>query len=455
MSNGFASQSGMDLFGLFVNNFDTNVIYEMGWYAAQQWTVLISGTVMALAIGIRMTQEKLALIGEGRANYTKAVMNIIVIAVAIGLYFVLVALIIQFFNAIYGALDASDSLKMLTEKLDRILAMLLEKEYNFAWSDVVDSLYAVFATCTYAITYCVLVFMVLAMRVAHAVLVSFCVFWGAVALPMAIATGHKTLSSFWTLCLLSLFWPIVDAFFMYLIGGSFSVMLDRSDLGLESVDTWSMGTLLFYMAAFSIINIFLAATTFSAPFIAQAIATGSGNVTGMLGAFGTAGLAAGVTAASYLKKGGNSIGNTAGGLLQQGGDKLATKLEKVHNNLRGLSGGGATPVDTGKWFQGDNPSGSNLTGATPKPAGPSNRPERPAAGEASNNRSASNQHSSTSSPRTSSVATHKPATSNDLSTAADRTPPKNPLSPSDRENARVQRRQQGRRGAIINRKKKS
>lgn len=335
--------NGLDLLGLFVNNFDIQVIYELGWYAAWQWTALISGIVLAIAISIRMVEEKIKMVKGGASEYMNAGTTVLIITVLLAVYFSIAWVLINFFQSLYGVLNTSDAMQQMTSQLDSLLGQLLDKDYAFSWSDIVDSAYAVLATFAYAISFCALIFVIVGMRVAHALLVSFCLFWGSVALPMSVTVGMKQLESWGKLCVLALIWPIVDAFLMYLVSGVFSEMLTRSGLGLDAITEWNLGHLLFYMGVFSIINVFLIATTVSAPVIAQALASGSGNVSGLVGSFATAGIAAGVVAGnSVLQKVNNAPATLqkAPGAYNQAKEGAASGFNKARDVLSWLGGGG-------------------------------------------------------------------------------------------------------------------
>ncbi|MDX1695064.1 MAG: hypothetical protein R3208_14960, partial [Ketobacteraceae bacterium] len=296
---------------------------------------------------------------------------------ALGLYFAFAWLIINFFNSIYGLIDTSDSIRTMAMQLDNIMSSLLSKEYEFSWSDVYDSVYAAFATIAYAVTFCVLILSILAMRIAHAGLVSFCLFWGSVALPMSITTGLKQLSAFKTMCIIALIWPIIDAFLMYLIAGSFSVMIENSGMGIDSIESWSLGTLVFYMGAFSIINMILVATTISAPFIAQGLANGTGNVTGMIASFGAAGISAGVLA-------GRSIANKTNTVGANVSRDLAGGLRNMKNMTSGSGGSGSQALDSGNWSIGQrgtsSPAANLDSAANPAQSSPRTA-EKPAASQ--------------------------------------------------------------------------
>jgi hypothetical protein len=330
--------TGLDLMGTFVNNFNIDDIYEAGWFAAQQWVGFVSGTLVALAVGIRSFEEKINMISTGRSNYLGMFTNVILVAIAIGAYFTLAWLVIQLMNAVYGSLNHTDSVRAMTTQLDQIRTGILDKEYEFTWSDIAESLYTVFGAFAYAITFCMLILLMLLSRIAHAILVSFCLFWGAVALPMSITTGLKQLRGWKTMCLTALFWPIVESFFLYLITTALHNMLVNGQLGVEDMETWNMGTMLFYFAVFSIINLLLASFILSAPLIASSLASGTGGITGVVGSFGAAAIGAGAIAGRSLVDKFNSGGRST---FQAAQRKMGFGNEKTPPS-RGGGGGGPT-----------------------------------------------------------------------------------------------------------------
>lgn len=283
----------LDIFGFFINNFHVSDIYKFGWYAAQEWTALVAGILIALATSIRWLEESAKGLSTGKSNQLHGLVSAVGYAVLIGVYFTLAMLIIDLFNAIHNALGSSTNMALLGTKLDSTYSAITNGEYEFAWADIIDSGIFLFAFFVYAITYGVLIFVTVAMRIGHAILVTFILFWGAVALPMSITNGLKMMGSFKTMSITVFVWPIVEAFFIYLIASSFLLGLDRSGLGDNSGGTFNLGTLVYYTAIFSIMNMILIATTISAPMIAQAVANGTGNITGMVGSFAAAGIAAG------------------------------------------------------------------------------------------------------------------------------------------------------------------
>lgn len=326
--------SSLDLIGTFINNFDTADIYAAGWYAAQQWVGIISGTLIALAIGIRNVEDKVAALKTGQYRLADTATTVVIVALAMGLYFLLAHLIIQFMNAIYASLDHTDSMRVMSAQLDEIRGSVFEKQYEFSLSEIADSLYMVLGAFAYAITFCTLILLMLFSRIAHAILVSFCLFWGAVALPMSITNGMKLLKGWKVVCLTALFWPIIESFFLYLLSTSINAMLSRAELGLDDLESWNMGILLFYFAIFAIINLLISAFVISAPIIATGIANGSGGITGMVGSFGTAALGAGVIAGSYLTKGFNKAGGAVGGkgrdLFQNAYSRLRPQKQEMN-----------------------------------------------------------------------------------------------------------------------------
>jgi len=352
--------SSLSLFVIFLDGFNVGEIYRLGWHAASQWMVFVTGIITALAIAIRSLEEHINLLSGGQSGYQKMVVNILVITVAIGMYFTLAAFVIDFFNAIYSVLDKGELVK-LTEGLDKTLDKLWKKEHDFKFSEIGDSIISAFAYVGYKLTQMVLVTVTLSMRILHALLVCMCLFWGAVALPMSITTGLKMLTPLRNISILVLIWPILENLFMYLIGGVFTDMLNSS-LNVDNMDTWDMGLLVVFLTAYSVINILLIATLIATPYVAQGLANGSGNVSGMIGSFAGAGIAAGMLAAKALGGPAKAAGAAGGGALKSAAQNGPTVGGAIASAAKGIS-------NMGKKALGISPSGSDETKSNPSPKG--------------------------------------------------------------------------------------
>lgn len=358
------------LFSLLFKNFHISDIYVVGWDAAQQWMALVTGILVVIAIGIRSVEEQVNLLSGGQSGYQRMVTNVVLIGVAIGLYFTIVNLVLEFFDAIYYELNNTPVAKM-TQNMDKAIADLWAKDYQFRMSEIIDGFLALFGLMAFWITYMILVCVGLCMHIAHALLTTATVFWGGVALPMSITLGLKQLSSFKVMATLALVWPIIEFFFMYLIGGAFNEMFTRSDFNIESLDHVSMARLVTYFTVFSVINLVLAATTVSAPFFAYGIASGSGNVTGMIKAFAAAGVGAGLIVAratmprSLTEKGGANrmVRSALGGTASALGAAATGAAGGVIRAMNSPSGAGAR-ANPGGWFDSPKPTQS---GPRPKP----------------------------------------------------------------------------------------
>src|SRR5690554_10000 len=356
-----------DLMGFFITNFDVKVIYEAGWKAAQAWTTVVSGSILALAIIIRTIQEQLA---GAKGDFLKAFQDFIFYAFLTSIFFFFVYLIIEFFNAIYGTLNASSAVSQMGKSLNKVFEYWSKTKFEFSLTDLANGFYGGFAFAVFILTYMVLVFVVFAMRIAHAILVSSTAFWAAVAIPMATVNGLKSLQSLKTLVLVAFLWPIFDAFFMYLVSTVFTTGLERAfDTG---ADTVTAGQMVFVLFVYSIINLFMVAACMAAPFVAQGIANGTGNITGLLGSFGAAGIAAGAIAAKYGADKVNAMGDKAGAGLRGGANALGGAL----NEQAGL-----TPSPRGNsQFNGEIGAGAPKPempeqGAKPEAAGSDTTPE--------------------------------------------------------------------------------
>lgn len=333
-----------DLLGFFIINFRVETIYESGWQAAMAWTALMSSSVLALSIIIRVTQEQLA---GAKSDQVKAMKDFVIYAILTATFFVFIHLLIGFFNAIYGTLNASDTMSRLGDSLNKVVDYWKRSKFTFSITDLANTFYGAFAFGAFVISYMALVFVVFAMRIAHAILVTTAAFWAAVAIPMSPVNGLDSLKSLKTITMTAFLWPIFDAFFMYLVSSVFVEGLNRAFDGVQAGDV-TASELVFVLIVYSIINVFMLAACMAAPFIAQGIANGTGNVTGMLASFGGAGIAAGVMAGKYSMNKANSGAESAWGGIkkanQAGGDKV------------GMMTGNKTPIlgmSTGASGRGD------------------------------------------------------------------------------------------------------
>jgi hypothetical protein len=314
----------LDLLRFFTENFSISTIYDVGWNAAYQWMALTSGVILVLAMMIRSGQELLA---GSKSDWYSATKEFLLYAAAIALLFFLVDLFVDFFNAIYGALTASEAMNRLSNSLNTVSEYWERAEFEFSLTDFVNTVYGIGGFFIFLLSFMVLVFVTFALRIAHAILVTLAVFWAAVAIPMAPVNGLKSLSSLKVITLTAFIWPILDAFFMYLVASVFATGMEKA-FDAQGGDTVTSSMLLFVLVVYSIINIFMAAASMAAPFVAQGLANGTGNVTGMIASFGAAGIAAGGVAGAWasqkFNKGGAAAGsgmakgaNAAGGALNQ------------------------------------------------------------------------------------------------------------------------------------------
>src|SRR5690554_4817326 len=312
-----------DLMAFFITNFNIQTIYDAGWKAAQAWTVLVSGSILALAIAIRIVQEQFA---GAKADYTKAIKDFLLYATLTASFFFFVYLLIEFFNALYGTLNASETMSKLGDTLTNVFAMWKKTKLKFSLSDLAAGFYGAFGWATFMLSYMALVFVVFGLRIAHAILVSTAAFWAAIAIPMAPINGLKSLAALKTIVLVAFIWPLFDAFFMFLVA---SVFVEGLQGAFDTTaNTITASQMVFVLFIYSIINLFMIAAAISAPFISQGIANGTGNVTGMLASFGGAGLAAGALAAKYGANAANKAGAAAGKGSQSGANKLGGYLNE-------------------------------------------------------------------------------------------------------------------------------
>src|SRR5690554_574948 len=313
-----------DLMGFFITNFDVQTVYNAGWKAAQGWTGLVSGLFLALAIAIRTVQEQL---GGAKADYVKAIKDFILYGTLTASLFLFVFLLIEFFNGLYGTLSASSATAQLGRSLNKVFEYWQKTEFEFSLTDLANGFYGAFAFGVFILSYMVLVFVVFAMRIAHAILVSTTAFWASVAIPMAPVNGLNSLKSLKVFVVIAFVWPLFDAFFMYLVASVFVEGLDKAFTANPS-DKVTAGQMVFVLFIYSIINIFMVAACIAAAFVAQGVANGTGNVSGLLTSFAGAGIAAGAIAAKYGADKVNAAGAAAGGGVRDGANKLGAAMHE-------------------------------------------------------------------------------------------------------------------------------
>ncbi len=360
------SESIGGMFSMLFDNFRVSDIYVIGWEAADQWMMLVAGVLVVIAIAIRSIEEQANLLSGGESGYLKMAVNVFMVMVALGMYFFIVDLILEFFETIYSALHNTPIAEM-TQNMDKSISELWAKEYEFEWSDITSTVLALFGLIMFWLTYMILVFIGLCMNLAHAILTISIAFFGCVFLPMSITIGLKQLSAIKTVAILVLIWPITEFLFMYLIGGSFNLMFERSEFSIKDLDHVTMGRMVTYFVVFSIINLILAAATIAAPFFAYGLASGNGNVMGMVKSFAAAGIGAGVIAARATLPASLTNKAAAASAVKSGAKGLASAA-------MGLAGMGAAAAASSPSSMGSKPSGwfgqpsSGGSSSGPKPA---------------------------------------------------------------------------------------
>lgn len=289
-----------NVFAFFFENVSVSSIYEAGWYASVGWLSVISGVLMMIAFSLQSSSELIKSIG-GKSDWVGLGKKAFLIAVSISLYFVIAHLVIDFFNAIYSLISRDIYIERLGEKLNEALKILNEKEYNFSWSDIGSAPLVVLVSLLYHFTYLVMMFVILATAIAHALIVSFLLFWGAVALPISISNGLDMLKSYKTMWLTVLIWPIIDGFLAYLISFVFIQAMNQSISDLGTLSDVDASYRLTFLTIYTVIHLFMIASMLIAYKLAQGISNGQGDITSSVNTFAGAGIAAGLTLGSISK----------------------------------------------------------------------------------------------------------------------------------------------------------
>jgi hypothetical protein len=300
----------------FLNDFNISDIYDAGWYAAESWMLLISGLLLAISLAIRSVEEKHALLTTGKSDLIGAATSAIIITVFLACYFTFATLIIDFFNAIYSSVGSETHYERLQKKLDLAITLVNEKETDYAWSDIVTAPLSVISLGSYYLTYLLYIFVSVALNIAHASIVSFLIFWGAVALPLSITNGFKMLTAFRVMTVTVLIWPIVQAFLTYVIAYAFGLALDKYLANMQELESVGGGYILVFYGVFTVINLIIVAVMIASYMIAQSLSNGSGNIVNAVNSFAMAGVGAAMLLSKGAKQGGAMAFSGANGFAQ-------------------------------------------------------------------------------------------------------------------------------------------
>lgn len=361
-----------NIFYFFANNFEYQNIYTYGFHAAQGWLVGIAGVLLVLAINMRIAED-FGDVLRGKFDPLSTFYKFLIVAFALALYFGFCHLLITFFNTIYGQLVTGDTTKALTNILNKLSNRVSEADWEFKLSDIDESIFTAFGFLAWIVTFGMFVFVNVFMRIAHGLLFSLCIFWGAIVLPLSVTKGFDILKAWRNICLLAIFWPIVDGFFTFIVA---SIMTEAINAGfpegLDNLRKLTITDLNFILGIVSIVNLCLIATATGAPFVAQGLSNGTGNVSGLIGSFAAAGISSGIVAAKNVY---DSLNKAGSGAM----NKTAGKASAFQNSL---ISSGDSPAPTGQNFNrpkfdtgvdnqssGDAPTVSDTPNSTHSPSG--------------------------------------------------------------------------------------
>ena len=295
--------TSFSLFHIFFEEFDVDTIFRLGWEAAREWTAMVSATILLIATMIAVLEEKYKGIANDRQNYQGLIARALTITAAVALYHTMAWLVIQFSKSMWS-MTSTGLMSEAGRVMDQTLQKLWEKDKDFdiALSDLGDGILSIFGFLGYWFTYVLHITVSFFMKIAHTLIMSFVLFWGAVALPMSVTIGLRQIQALKTVTLLVIIWPIVENFLFYLVSGVLLDMLGSSKLNIDNFEAVTTSTTMFYYTIFGIMNFLLSAIVVSAPFIAWGFANNSGNITGAIASFAGAGVAAGMFAGKMAQK---------------------------------------------------------------------------------------------------------------------------------------------------------
>jgi hypothetical protein len=328
-----------NIFSFFFEYLDISKIYTAGWYAAQSFFPFVSGILLMIALGLRSTGTMVKSITD-ESDWGQVASKTIYVSVGIALYFVIAHVVIELFNALYLTIGREIYIEQLGSKLDEAMELLNAKDTDFSWGDIASVPLVIVVSILYHITYLIFVMVLFATALAHALIVSFLLFWGAVALPISIYQGFDTLKAYSTMWVTVLIWPIIDGFLTYLIAYVFILAMDQSLFELASLTEVDVSYRLTYLTIYTVIHLFLVATMMSSYSLAQGLASGSGDIASSINKFAIAGMAAGAAVGKRAWAGSKTSAAFAG---KKAWSASEGKRGQLVDGLKSALGGGSKP----------------------------------------------------------------------------------------------------------------
>lgn len=333
--------------GDFLSLLNPGVIYQGGIDFSKFIAATITPVILMIALWLRISKTQLeTLSGQGR--WGVMIKDMAIWLVILGLYFGIADLLTDLFNVIYAHFQQQGSYSTTMSHFDEALQQIdLDSEgsgFN-GLSFVTAPLNAV-AFVIYYVSFLITGFVTKFLAMGHALAYSFAVAWGLIAIPMSLTSTFKLLRGWGVMLGTILLWPIVHyAAYAFFDPIFVSALGSFSPSDVASVDKAQLYSIM------TIVNLLTLAITLSSPFVALALASNSGSITGVVAPFAAAAVAAGGAMAkqsiSRLGSGsrmvGNGLKNEASRILSEGGGS-----QGASGKIQPESGSGASKSSAGQ-----------------------------------------------------------------------------------------------------------
>lgn len=285
-----------------LTGFDVSVLFAVIGALAQAVGMYLTPVLLIVSIYIRLMETQIDGLTSG-GKYGTALRDMVLWTFALGAYFGIANLVMDFFNPIYTWIDGFGSLATTMDQFDKIMSKneaILERE-GIGMTDIIYSPYTAIAALLYYTSLVIVAFLTVFLKIANVLAFGVAFVWGLIAIPMSISTTFKMLRGWAYLMGLALAWPIVQGLMMAM----FTMLFTNAAETLMSMpDSTAAARIANIMMLFAVMHLLLAAVLVAAPLITNALVTNSPSGAAVVMPFVGAAVAAGLATV----KGGEGAG---------------------------------------------------------------------------------------------------------------------------------------------------
>ncbi len=295
----------MDFLNFLLVTLTPDPIFEQAGVIAGRVFYFVTPVLLVIACYVRVTEEQLASV-SGSGKWTEVARDFVAYGFAIGAYFLLFSLLIDLGNWLYAEIGSRASVAKLLEVIGGLVDNLNDAQDDApsAYSFIAAPFKFVGWLCyTFALT--LLVFIHIFFRLAMALLFSWVLISGLLALPVSVAKSSKILKGWLVTLVAAILWPAIESMVLWLLSG---VMIGGINTLIADIGSSAMmaqwGPFGVYLGL-AVMCLVIVGAMIAAPFMALSLANNTPAVTSVVGPMlGTAIAGAGMTtaAASKLQK---------------------------------------------------------------------------------------------------------------------------------------------------------